>query len=412
MIARCNVLIRELTKNKLRDDMGLLWWTSKRRKHIHDIIELLDALRKNPVVAQEKGYENLNIEELESFLIKLLQSYDPVTQDLVLKEYPDLDTTLEVNERIDRIITFLKIKGNHIDDAVKKYLDSHRDMMFAKKAVYKIAQLMFAKDLAKNAGSIEGFASPEDFVPEKKEDGTVVTKIDKRVDSYIISHIRSIFPNDGILAEESWDNPEVSNKRLEKKNVWIVDPIDGTNELVKRQTGWSVIIAKTKNHKPVIGVLYFPKWGKLYYAKKGKGAFLEHNSVSKRLFVSNRQTDLIAAGGTEIFAEKNTDFRNYFLSFPDVKEIIPVAGAGKIAKIAEGEADFTVYNKIGEHPPKEWDDCASDLILHEAGGRLTDFIGNRLVYNKADPWIMKNGLLATNGIIHKKMLKYVGKVLK
>src|SRR3989344_2328126 len=408
MIAECNKIIKELVRSKLREDMGLLWWTSKRRKHIHDIIEILEKLRKNQVVAKEQGYENLNIDELESFLIRLLQSYNTNTQDKTLNSYPDLRTPLEVNDRVVRIINFLKIKGNHIDEEVKEYLNNHKDMMIAKKMVYRMYQLMFAKDLAKNAGNIEGFASEEDFVPENKEDGSPVTKIDKRVDNYIISHIRSIFPEDGILTEESYKKYELSNNRFKKDNVWIVDPIDGTKELIGRETGWSVIIAKARNGRPVIGVQYFPKLDVLYYAKKGSGAFIQNSLGTHRMFVSHKEKDLIAVGGTRI--DTQIGFKNYLMSFPDVIDITKAVGGGKLCKIAEGIGDFTAYNDPNPGV-QEWDLCASDVILSEAGGILTDFNGNLIHYNlNKDPNIAINGLLASNGHIHKKLLENVGDV--
>ena len=437
MIAECNKIIKELVRSKLREDMGLLWWTSKRRKRIHDIVIILEELRKNPVLAKEQGYENLNIDELESFLIRLLQSYNTNTQDKTLNSYPDLRTPLDVNDRVVRIINFLKIKGNLIDMEVQDYLNNHKDIMFAKKMVYRMYQLMFAKDLAKNAGKIPPFITDKEYEETLKVGGSPVTTADKKIDAYVISHIKAIFPEDGILTEESAfvDITEtkidkngkkieeylsesererklkiISNDRFNKRNVWIVDPLDGTKEFIKKEDGWSVIIAKAVNHRPVIGVQYFPKLDVLYYAKKGSGSFIQTRSGTKRMWVNHREKDLMGVAGTRI--DEQIEFKNYLMSFPDVIGLIKAVGGGKLCKIAEGVGDFTAYNDPNPGI-QEWDLCASDVILSEAGGILTDFNGNLIKYNfYKDPNIAINGLLASNGHIHKKLLENVGDVKK
>jgi 3'(2'), 5'-bisphosphate nucleotidase len=198
-----------------------------------------------------------------------------------------------------------------------------------------------------------------------------------------------------ILSEEGADDL----KRLNSAKVWIIDPLDGTMDFIQETGEFSVMAGLVDQGKPLLGAVFQPATGELFYAEKGKGAFKEDGyRQKKRLQVSSTK---------EVKEARMVVSRNHLKpedeSLADklqIKKMKKVGSNGvKIAKIAAGEADFFVNTGSGMG---EWDSCAPDIILKEAGGILTDKLGQEIMYNKKEP-ILKNGLVAGNKLLHKKV---------
>jgi myo-inositol-1(or 4)-monophosphatase len=207
---------------------------------------------------------------------------------------------------------------------------------------------------------------------EKSEDNPV-TAADLASDQAIARRLREAFPKDALLSEETLSDPA----RLEHRRVWIVDPMDGTKEFIQRIPEFGVSIALCEAGEPVVGVIANPVQGSLICATRGGGCFRD----GRRVEVS-RCADLAAAvviaSRTEISRKQFDPYQGWF------KEIRPVGSiAWKLACIACGEGDLN----ISVAPKNEWDVCAGDLLVREAGGAYLAFDGSRRRYNQADPLI-------------------------
>ena len=147
-------------------------------------------------------------------------------------------------------------------------------------------------EVAKKAAVLAGQAIMEvynsaDFGVEYKKDNSPLTKADKESNDVIVSMLKEPFPNHAILSEEEKDNLD----RLNNPLCFVVDPLDGTKEFLKRNGQFTVNIALSEEHHSVMGVIYVPVTGELYYAAKGYGSFLEKDSVVTELHVSEEEKE-------------------------------------------------------------------------------------------------------------------------
>jgi 3'(2'), 5'-bisphosphate nucleotidase len=183
--------------------------------------------------------------------------------------------------------------------------------------------------------------------------------------------------------------------------------MDGTTEFVAHRDEFAVMIGLAIHGKPVMGVVYQPTEGKLYYAVAGSGAFMEQHEMRQPLQVS-READVsrvvVAVSRTHDSARAQ-QIRDAL----QIRRTLQFGSAGlKIGKICEGIAHLYLVLGAGT---SQWDTCAPEAILHEAGGRMTDMAGNPLRYNVAEPRNLR-GLVASNGVIHDRVIEALGHVAK
>lgn len=262
-------------------------------------------------------------------------------------------------------------------------------------------ELETAVKLARTASeAILGFYALEIIAEEKygvDNFAEPVTIADRAASRIIVEGFQEEFPEDGILSEEEIDPPE----RLDKNRVWIIDPIDGTKGFINRDGDFAVQIGLAENGEPVLGVILLPEYHRLYYAVKGGGAFLvENEKTPERLRVSDK-TD---------FSKMNLAVSRNHLS-PKMKLIKQRLGLKnkmqrgsvglKVGLIAEQVCDLYIHLSPRT---KYWDTCAPQAVLEEAGGKLTDIFGDRIIYTLRDVQ-NHNGVLASNGAAHEKALK-------
>jgi myo-inositol-1(or 4)-monophosphatase len=234
-------------------------------------------------------------------------------------------------------------------------------------------ELQVALDAAQEAGDIllRHYRSGTESW-EKSEDNPV-TLADLESDKAIVARLRTAFPDDGVLSEESLSDPA----RAEKRRVWIVDPMDGTKEFTKKIPEFAVSIALAENGEPVMGVVRNPAADVTVWASKGDGTFRDGRPV-RVSSVARLEDSVMIASRTEISRDKFEDHEGWF------GEIRPVGSiAWKLACIACGEGDLN----ISLAPKNEWDVCAGDVLVREAGGIYTAFDGSTRSYNQVDPLI-------------------------
>lgn len=207
---------------------------------------------------------------------------------------------------------------------------------------------------------------------EKSEDNPV-TLADLESDRAIARQLREVFPDDPILSEETANDPS----RVRRRRVWIVDPMDGTKEFVARIPEFAVSIALAEEGEPVVAVVHNPAAGVTVHATRGGGTFREGRRVSVSE-VSRLEDAVVIASRTEISRSQFAPYEGWF------RELRPVGSiAWKLACIACAEGDLNV----SVAPKNEWDVCAGDLLVREAGGVYCDFEGRARRYNQPDPLI-------------------------
>jgi 3'(2'), 5'-bisphosphate nucleotidase len=209
-----------------------------------------------------------------------------------------------------------------------------------------------------------------------KADASPVTAADHAANDVIVATLREAFPGDAILSEESAD----SAARLSARRVWIVDPLDGTKEFLAQNGEFSIMVGLAIDGEAVAGVVYLPAIDLMYAGARGEGAWVEREGQRKPLRRGAADPAALRLVGSRSHADPLVARLQEALGITDVS---PCGSVGvKCTRIAHDERDLYL------HPVpylKEWDTCAPEAILREAGGSVTDCRGEPLRYNKRDP---------------------------
>ncbi len=240
-------------------------------------------------------------------------------------------------------------------------------------------ELSLAVSAAQEAGDIILSYYKADYEIRDKGYHNPVTTADHAADALLKSRLREAFPDYGWLSEETVDSPE----RLDRELVWVVDPLDGTKEFIEGVAHFVVSIALVENHQPVIGVLFNPVTKELFTAAAGGGAFLDDKPIkcSKKA----APVDMVILNSRS--ETRRELWEPYAGQFAELKAIGSVAY--KLGLTAAGQADIFASLR----PKNEWDICAGNCLINEAGGKLIDLDGNPVTYNNADTLITP-GLIA------------------
>jgi myo-inositol-1(or 4)-monophosphatase len=216
----------------------------------------------------------------------------------------------------------------------------------------------------------------------EKEKGSPVSDIDLAVDALLRDRLSALAPDAGWLSEESADDPV----RLEKRLVWLVDPIDGTRDYVRGRNGWCVSVALACDGKPVFATMLAPVEGKHWIAYAGKGVTCN----GERLFASERTQFVGSRVPTDHLPQIDQD-----LVIVDKPNSI----AMRLTMVACDRADLVATVRWGY----EWDVAAAHLIATEAGAKISNAMGDPLRYNKPDPCDF--GLVCSAPAIHSDAVR-------
>ncbi len=243
------------------------------------------------------------------------------------------------------------------------------------------------KNIAAKAGEdILKIYNKSEFEIAIKNDNSPLTEADEASNKIIVNELKKHFPDIPILSEEEKSIPYEERKNWER--FWLVDPLDGTKEFIKRNGEFTVNIALIENNLPVAGVVFVPVTNEFYYGDVKYGSYkIASDGEIKRITVSNKNADdeLIVVQSRSHSGEEEAEF---YLKF-NVKEKISRGSSLKICMVAEGKADL--YFRSG--PTCEWDTAAGHAVLLGAGGYFLNKDFTPLVYNKE---IIKNyGFIAS-----------------
>lgn len=239
--------------------------------------------------------------------------------------------------------------------------------------------------IAKRAGEAIMEIYAKDFNVEYKDDKSPLTEADQRANEIIVDGLNALSVQFPILSEEGKEIPYEERKGWEY--FWMVDPLDGTKEFIKKNGEFTVNIALIYKNTPVLGVVYAPALDEMYWAKRGDGAFKNgerlplkmNNTPDKRLTVVASKSHL--SEETEVFIDhlKSTTQHLIFVS---------KGSSLKLCMIADGSAD--VYPRLA--PTMEWDSAAADAIVRESGKMTYQYENKKVViYNKENllnPWFI------------------------
>jgi 3'(2'), 5'-bisphosphate nucleotidase len=231
--------------------------------------------------------------------------------------------------------------------------------------------------IAREAGRAIMQVYAGEFSVERKDDRSPLTEADLAAHRIIVQALRALTPELPVLSEES---AEIAwSERREWRRYWLVDPLDGTREFVKRNGEFTVNIALIEDSVPTIGVVHAPARGDLAHAVRERGAFREVAGAREALRVRDRDGALRVAG-----SRSHADPRTLrFLQRAGAHELVPLGSSLKFCLVAAGEAD--VYLRYGS--TSEWDTAAGQCIVEAAGGQVTDLAFMPLAYNRRESLI-------------------------
>lgn len=253
--------------------------------------------------------------------------------------------------------------------------------------------LEVVKEVARSAGTVilNVYHLCKNMEVEYKEGDMPLTIADRQANEIIVSRLRAEFPQYAILSEEEKDNKE----RLNNDYCFIIDPLDGTKEFIKRNGQFTVNIGLAYQHECVLGVIYVPVTKELYYAVKGQGAYLLKDGIETRLHVSEKTEDIrVVMSNSHDCKEMDQLLEKYQL-----KNFIRVGSSLKGCMVAKGEAE--VYYRY--NPTMEWDTAAMQCIAEEAGAIVRQMDDSQLRYNRENS-LNEKGFYIINRIKNKMEL--------
>lgn len=267
-------------------------------------------------------------------------------------------------------------------------------------------ELELALNLAREAGDaiLEFYEGPLQIDQKMGfNDREPVTQADRVANELIVNALRKEFPNDGILAEESVDTAH----RLDKRRVWMIDPLDGTNGFIDGNGDFAVQIGLAEDGQCVLGVVHQPLTGVLYHAVRGQGTWVMRPDLKpERAAVSDqRELSLMRLAASRSHRSPRMD--QVVKAFRVKQEIRRGSVGIKVGLIIEQQCDLYVHLSPRT---KQWDTCAPEIILTEAGGRLTDLFGRPLEYNSPEVQ-NRNGIIASNGVTHDRIVDTLAPLL-
>lgn len=215
-----------------------------------------------------------------------------------------------------------------------------------------------------------------EFAVERKDDNSPLTAADLAAHHCIVAGLERLTPDIPILSEESAEDVPAIVRR-EWRQLWLVDPLDGTREFVKRNGEFTVNIALIDDGVPVLAVVQAPVTGALWHAQRDHGAFRRDGDVDTRLHTRAPAIAPLRVAASRSHRDPRTEA---LMQHIGDTESVPLGSSLKFCLLAEGGMD--VYPRFG--PTSEWDTAAGQCVLEGAGGVVIDPRGRPLRYNQRD----------------------------
>lgn len=235
----------------------------------------------------------------------------------------------------------------------------------------------------------------KDFSVDYKDKESPVTRADRLSNKVIVTFLREKYPQIAILSEESNDSID----RLKNRYCFIVDPLDGTKEFIKRNDEFTVNVGLSVNNKSVLGIIYHPVSGEIYYGYRNGGAYYKSSEMNsfKRMYVSNKKRNLTLMMSRSHASEAMREIiqKNNHI----IKKVKKAGSSLKGCLVAKGQAE--AYFRF--NPTMEWDTAAMQIIVEEAGGIFCQLDGTSMYYNRKNS-INSKGFMVLNSR-HNNLVK-------
>lgn len=227
--------------------------------------------------------------------------------------------------------------------------------------------------ISRRAGAAINLIYHQDFAVVQKEDASPLTQADLASHCLIRDALLALTPDIPLLSEESAALDYAS--RANWSEYWLVDPLDGTKEFIKRNGEFTVNIALVRDHEPALGVVHVPASGMTYWGMTGAGAMrVERNGHAQAISVRRPCPEPAVVVGSRSHANPRLE---QHLAALGPYELVSMGSSLKFCLVAEGKADF--YPRLG--PTSEWDTAAAHAVVIAAGGQVVTLDGQALRYN-------------------------------
>lgn len=231
--------------------------------------------------------------------------------------------------------------------------------------------------IARSAGAAIMRVYAGEFTVQHKDDNSPLTAADLAAHRAIVDGLHVLTPQIPVLSEEASEQAAWS-VRQQRARYWLVDPLDGTREFVKRNGEFTVNIALIHEHRPVLGVVFAPVLEEMYWAWRGGHAYFLDGGESQSVALRTRaRGNPLLVAGSRSHADPRLVAALEKLGSHELK---PLGSSLKFCRAARGEVDL--YIRYG--PTSEWDTAAGQCVLEQAGGGVTDMSGVPLQYNTKD----------------------------
>lgn len=254
-------------------------------------------------------------------------------------------------------------------------------------------ELEISKDIAIKAGAaiMDVYENATDMEVTYKDGDMPLTAADKASNRLIVDVLKKEFPEYAVLSEEEKDDLS----RLENDYCFVVDPLDGTKEFIKRNGQFTVNIALAYQHKSVMGVIYVPVTGELYYAAEGMGAYLDTKEQKGQKLQVSECTDMSKLRMV-MSSSHGCEQMDRLLEKYQIKNFVKMGSSLKGCVVAKGDAE--VYYRY--NPTMEWDTAAMQCIVEEAGAIFRQMDDSPMTYNREDS-LNGKGFYIINSIKNK-----------
>jgi 3'(2'), 5'-bisphosphate nucleotidase len=229
----------------------------------------------------------------------------------------------------------------------------------------------------------------QDFKINFKSDSTPITLADQNSNRIIVNGLKRLYPEIPVISEEN--EPIPYDLRKNWSCFWLVDPLDGTKEFIKKNDEFAINLALIENRNPVLGMIYIPVTKTIYYGRSGKGCFKIAGDCEPQKLAHNRvkspELMTVVASRSHVSPEVYSLLKKLRRQYVEV-HLLRMGSAIKFAMIAEGQADL--YLRTGQ--TMEWDTAAGQVIVEETGKRVVEYKTDRpLIYNTeklVNPWFI------------------------
>lgn len=234
----------------------------------------------------------------------------------------------------------------------------------------------------------------ERFVPIPNAPVSISTHVDRGSQDLILAALSKEFPDDAFLAEE--DTPLLAGLRRAGPRQWVIDPIDGTRGFARKNGEFSVMIALMIDGSVAVGAVYEPVQRRLTFAAAGMGCFAHLDGGPPVRCVASTTADPRAATLTQSHSRPGRPISPAVAALAPARVLETYSAGVKLAQVARGEADIYVTAEVGF---RDWDIAAGEILVTEAGGRMTTLRGEPIRYGR-EGYLQRSGLIAAGASLH------------